>query len=359
MQVYFDGLVVFQIFCVVQGITTGVYLLATHKKQPSRYWLGLLLLGLTLQVIDYFLSRSGVYYRNQWLYFSPLFYSWSFGPLIYGYVRTQFEPKAKINIWHFIPVLVQALFYYVLAFQSLEIKSSFWITVHKPYTRYIEHYGTCLSTYYYLYASIQILRNQENQPKWLLRFLWGMFGFYVLAAIDPLFNQWYLPAQAPKFYLTMLVLPVFMYCLALTGWLTKPVIPNRNKSPKLTVDKVKLEQIINLMQQQQLYKDPELSLPVFAQAVNLSTNEVSQLINAGLNLTFSDFVNNCRLDDIKTRLQNGEHEQYTLLGIALEAGFRSKTTFNRVFREQLGMAPKQYLKKAHSIKRGDTVEGGN
>ncbi len=93
MQVYFDWVVLIQLFCIVQGFTTGIYLLVTKKQQPSHKWLGWLLLGLTLQIIDYFLSRSGIYYRNRWLYFSPFFFSWSFGPLIYCYVKAGFSKK--------------------------------------------------------------------------------------------------------------------------------------------------------------------------------------------------------------------------------------------------------------------------
>ena len=73
MFVHFDLAVVFHLFCIVQGLTTAVYLLVGPRRAGSR-WLGLLLLALTLQVIDYFLSRSGVYYRNRWLYFTPMIY---------------------------------------------------------------------------------------------------------------------------------------------------------------------------------------------------------------------------------------------------------------------------------------------
>lgn len=143
MQVYFDWVVLFQVFCIVQGLTTGIYLIVSKKQQPSYLWLGLLLLGFTLQIIDYFLSRSGIYYRNRWLYFSPLFFSWSFGPLIYCYVKSCLSKKFRVLIWHFVPVTLQFIFYLLLVFLPLSTKADFWLAVHKPYTRYLEHYGAC------------------------------------------------------------------------------------------------------------------------------------------------------------------------------------------------------------------------
>ena len=65
MPIHLDLAVVLQLFCLVQGFTTAGYLLLARRAGPGRRWLGLLLLGLTLQVLDYFLNRSGVYFRHR------------------------------------------------------------------------------------------------------------------------------------------------------------------------------------------------------------------------------------------------------------------------------------------------------
>jgi AraC-like DNA-binding protein len=353
MNVYFDWIVVFQIFCIVQGLTTGIYFLMSKNKQPSHYWLGLLLLGMSFQIIDYFLSRSGVYYRNRWLYFSPFFFSLGFGPLFYFYVKSLLQKSFRLRAWHFVPVTIQVLFYLILAIQPLSVKADFWQFVHKPYTRYLEYYGTCFSVFCYLGISIRLLRGAGEPFRRLYNFVVGLVFFYAVAAIDPIFNHYYLPAQAPKFYLTALVLPVFTYWLALISLFRKPMAALPKKSLELPLDKDKVQQLIQAMRQSQLYKDPDLSLPALAQHLGLGTNEVSRLINVGLNKSFADFVNDFRLDEVKERLLKGEDAQFTLLGIALEAGFGSKTTFNRVFKEQTGMAPKSYKKSAHFTQRDD------
>ena len=60
-------------------------------------------------------------------------------------------------------------------------------------------------------------------------------------------------------------------------------------------------------------------------------------------MNFNDFVNQFRVAAIKERLAQGEHLQFTLLAIALECGFNSKATFNRVFKKWEGKTPGQYV----------------
>ncbi|RDC65665.1 helix-turn-helix domain-containing protein [Adhaeribacter pallidiroseus] len=355
MQVYFDWVVLFQVFCIVQGFTTGIYLLTTKKQQPSHYWLGWLLLGLTLQITDYFLSRSGIYYRNRWLYFSPFFFSWSFGPLIYFYVKSRVQKINRISYWHFVPVMVQGIFYLLLVFQPLSVKADFWISVHKPYTRYLEHYGACLSVLCYGISSITFGGISKERDSRHYYFLCGLILFYIVAAIDPLFNHLYLEPTAPKFYLTALVLPLFMYSLALYGLLRKPTILIRKKAANSSVDKDKLDQVIKVMHEAKLYKNPDLSLPILAQQIGLPTNELSRIINSGLQKTFADFVNDFRIAEVKERMLKAEDERFSLLGLALDAGFSSKTTFNRVFKERTGMAPKFFKKESQLINRGEAL----
>ncbi|MGY2134254.1 hypothetical protein ACW9KT_18625 [Hymenobacter sp. HD11105] len=189
MFVHFDFGVAFQLFCIVQGLTTAAYLLVTSRRHPANKWLGLglLLLGLTLQVVDYFLGRSGTYFRNRWLYFTPLFFSWGFGPLLLSYLRTHFGLR-PLRWGHFVPVLAQAAFYVAISLQSFDTKTWFWLHVHKPFTRYVEHYGVVVSVVGYAALAWRLLRQQpEPEPGWQ-RGLQAVGVFYLAAAVDPLVN---------------------------------------------------------------------------------------------------------------------------------------------------------------------------
>ena len=368
MLVHVDFAVVLQLFCMVQGLTTGVYLLAARPRRPASRWLGLLLLGLTLQVADYFLSRSGIYYRHRWLYFMPLFFSWSFGPLLLAYVRTLYPPARRLAWAHFAPGAVQLLCYLVLTVQSFDTKTWFWLHVHKPVTRYVEHYGAVLSMGIYLGLAWRLWQRHGQRPAWLGRVAWGLGLFYTAVALDPLVNSWYLPAGAPKFYLSSVVLPVLAYGLALGGWLKSrhQPSPGRTSAPpetvvpaeasparQVAVDAGQLVRLVQALEQDQLFKNPDLTLDDLARHVGLTPNGVSLLINAGLQQSFSDFVNGYRLTEVKQRLLTVDAQRLTVLGLALEAGFNSKTTFNRVFKEKTGLTPKEYQKKYQPTHRDD------
>ena len=354
MLVHIDFAVVFQLFYIVQGLTSAVYLLATSPRQPANKWLGLLLMGLTLQVVDYFLGRSGTYFRHRWLYFTPLFFSWSFGPLLLTYMRVLLGGR-PLRWPHFLPAMVQATFYLIVCAQSFDIKTTFWLTVHKPWTRYVEHYGAVLSVAVYLLSTYRLVRQQDQPLRWVRRGLLAVGVFYALAALDPIVNSWYLPAGAPKFYLTSVALPIIAYGLSLVGWLKSRSFSTQLlaglgavvvlKKPAGPVDADQLRRVVAALEQEALFKDPDLTLASFAQHLSLAPNVVSQIINAGLGQSFSDVVNGYRLGEVKRRLLTVDAQRLTLLALALDAGFNSKSTFNRVFKEKEGITPKEYQKK--------------
>ena len=91
-----------------------------------------------------------------------------------------------------------------------------------------------------------------------------------------------------------------------------------------------------------LYEDPELTLTTLAIKLKVQPHDLSRIINLGLEKTFNDFINEFRVRDIAGKMQDPANNQLTLLGIAYESGFNSKTTFNRVFKEMTGKTPVEY-----------------
>lgn len=93
-----------------------------------------------------------------------------------------------------------------------------------------------------------------------------------------------------------------------------------------------------------LYLNEKLSVGDVAERMKLSAQQVSYLINRHLGVAFSDLVNSYRVEEVKARVARGEHHQKTLLGVALESGFNSKASFNRIFKDQVGMSPSEFVK---------------
>ena len=91
-----------------------------------------------------------------------------------------------------------------------------------------------------------------------------------------------------------------------------------------------------------LYEDPELTLAALAVKLSIPPHDLSRIINAGLEKNFNDFINEFRVRDIVRKIQDPAYDRITLLGIAYESGFNSKTSFNRVFKEMTGKTPAEY-----------------
>ncbi|MEL6143406.1 MAG: AraC family transcriptional regulator, partial [Bacteroidota bacterium] len=102
-------------------------------------------------------------------------------------------------------------------------------------------------------------------------------------------------------------------------------------------------QLQQLMEGQNLYQNPLLSLTDVATELNVTSKAVSLLVNQGFGMNFNDFINHYRVRAIKQRFEEGEHQQRTILSIALDCGFNSKTTFNRVFKKLTGQTPVKYI----------------
>jgi AraC-like DNA-binding protein len=86
----------------------------------------------------------------------------------------------------------------------------------------------------------------------------------------------------------------------------------------------------------------------------MSTHNLSQLLNQNLEVSFSDFVNRYRVEYAMRRIDDPSSRDFTLVAIAREAGFSSKTSFNRAFKKVTGKTPSEYQKGV----AGDTESGG-
>lgn len=93
------------------------------------------------------------------------------------------------------------------------------------------------------------------------------------------------------------------------------------------------------------YLNPDLNLPQLAKDLDIPSHQLSQVINKNIGLNFFDFINSYRVEEIKAKIANPEYNKFSLLGIAFESGFNSKSAFNRVFKNLSGETPTQYKKR--------------
>ncbi|TPG72466.1 helix-turn-helix transcriptional regulator [Hymenobacter nivis] len=102
--------------------------------------------------------------------------------------------------------------------------------------------------------------------------------------------------------------------------------------------------LLALMADEQPWLEPELTLAELAHRLRTHPALLSKVINAGCGQNFNDFVNTYRVQEARRKLADPRFGHYSLVGVALESGFNSKSTFNRVFKKLLGQAPSDVVR---------------
>ena len=113
------------------------------------------------------------------------------------------------------------------------------------------------------------------------------------------------------------------------------------KTSQLDLNEKKLAELMKIAKP---FLNPQLTQKSLAADMSLSTKDLSRLINERFEKNFFDFVNCYRVEEFKRLIDQPENNHLTILAIAYEAGFNSKTTFNTAFKKFTGMTPAQYKK---------------
>ena len=372
---------------IAQALFAAGLLASAPVNRVSNRFLALLMVAIALWVLDGFFRVSGLYGQNANLYFSPIYYSLGFGPLLYFYVRSlvnhgfRWQPR----YWaHFGPVLVQAGLYWWLRFQSYPVRLDFWEHVHRPFTYRLEFIGTWVSLMVYLFLSLRLLR---QYGRWLpdnfsevsrLRLRWLRWLLLLLALVS---GQWLVELGLREFFglyyrydFSTELLGVVAFVIGVVGLRqadmravhfapeaavpapasrTAPVPAAAEETtraaqlppaaaPVAAPDPLIMERIRRALVDDRLYQNPTLTLAELSAHTSLPPRLISFTVNAGFGCNFNDLVNGYRVAEVQRRLAAPDARRFTLLGIAFESGFNSKTTFNRIFKQVTGVAPRDY-----------------
>lgn len=100
-----------------------------------------------------------------------------------------------------------------------------------------------------------------------------------------------------------------------------------------------------------LFRSAELTLPELAEKLGYSRTELSRIINLGGNMNFYDFINKLRVEDVRNRLENEAESKASILEVAFDSGFNTKSTFHASFKKWTGLTPSLYRKQAAAGQR--------
>jgi putative ABC transport system permease protein len=272
----------------------------------------------------------------------PLQFLMALGPLIYFYVLKRTHPEFKFNwkgLLHFIPVLFEQ------------------VTLFNPVLPLL----TFISVFIYLYYAHRLIERfyrrlkfiggdrYRNELQWLHRLLvvfgllWLLWIPYAAVHYFAYHNQF----DTLAYHSLCLLLASMIIWMGARAHLRpeigapaasvpifKPVPPAELKKKGIWLKKT--------MQANLYYMDPELSLVSLAEKLGLTTHELSRIVNTALKKSFNDFINEFRVAEVIKKMQDPAYNRITLLGVAYDSGFNSKSTFNLIFKKMTGKTPAEY-----------------
>ncbi|MET0636610.1 MAG: helix-turn-helix domain-containing protein [Chitinophagaceae bacterium] len=367
-------------FFIISGLIQNfilagiIFFRQTDRPLPKR------LLGGTLVIVNLHLTYLMVLDTNLDNLFPPsLWIPYSYlsaiGPLIFFYTRSLTDMDFAIKragLKHFIPVLVELSLQVDMIIDSIITDRLFYNTPFYFYFTPVVYAWSACSIFYYLKLSRRVIGNHESWVlknfsnireitlQWLqklltsYRLLWMIWVPFAAAFL--LFFRFQLQYLVVVLilYFLMLLLTYLTYWIGLKGlermnivFIVQEKVKNENKNynkiPRQEIDDYIL-MMNDLMTNGKIYLNEDLSLRDFALQMKAEPNLISFILNNFLGKNFYDYINSFRIDEVKNRLKNPAFKHLSLLGIGLESGFNSKTSFNRVFKRFTGVTPTEYQK---------------
>ncbi|MBA5630580.1 helix-turn-helix domain-containing protein [Moheibacter lacus] len=370
MQISF--LQILMLLGAFQGfIFSGFAFFSNKFKSRSNLFLGLLILTFSYNILQNFLIISGI--LNQFNYFETFHIPLSsvFLVLFYLYVLYFLHPNLKNRKSHFllfVPFLIALL-------ESILEKIGFATKlfdqrdiIYFNYFRIGFEIFNVIFSLILILASFRLIQNYERNrivksnkhPKMVVRWLKTIsFILLVLCLYWPIPLYFEinhdLETSELYFYPLWLGLAVTIYTLGHIGLYQYGVVQEqksiRNYSNNQTIaihvevensKNENVEAFENYIKIEKNYQNPDLSLELVADELGINKSYLSRIINNEIGKSFTDYVNEMRVEEAKIYLANPDFKNYTLLAIGLEAGFNSKSVFNAAFKKFTGMTPSEY-----------------
>ena len=350
-------------------VITALMLLSRRVERRANVFLGGLLIAVVLIQIPQIIGFSEFY--NIWpgLTFFPFETELYLGPLLYLHAWTLMHDKPLKWRWVLLfPGAVQTI-YYTTAFLTLgdyKNKWAFTRNVHDPYILPLETVFAVGLVLFGLYAAGRNIKTYEKflshtqsakidyDPVWLtrlIRTLWiGGAIFISFQIAEFLHGGISYEAGFPiQLIMTAIMAWLGLEALSRTSRPFPKIYDRRSKSSaNEKTDEhdwvAKGQKLKTRIEVEKWYLSPTLSLRDLARRMSSNETYMSRAINLGLDSNFNRLINTMRVDHAKALLRK---TQSNILEIALDSGFNSKPTFNRVFRELAGLTPTQYRNKTY------------
>ena len=338
------------IFIFCNSLLIGLlFLTIKSKNKKGNIYLGLFLFGISINLFNDFINE----FEISRFIFEPFLFIL---PLLFFYLLV--TTNKKVREWHYLLFLPGVIHNLLLHFPNVFTENT--ITIYET-TIYLLEIILTVYAFKILQNHYKILSNYYSDFEY--KTLNWLKSIFVLNVLINFLNISTFIVDISSFRIIeltidtiALVLFMFMiYWIAYNG-LSQPEIfkkrlflendnSNSEELKKSTseTDIQQFKEIKEQIQKRELFINPKLNLTSLSRELNIKERELSRLINEYGKVNFYQFVNEYRIEKFKQLVQSSKFHQFTLLGLANEAGFSSKSTFYAAFNKFEGMSPKQYV----------------
>lgn len=358
----------------------AAFALGTRKRVslPDKLLVGGLLVFAFKFMILLVSSEHGEFFDMQFsLGLIPL----TFGPILYLYTsylvaaRKRFRP---LDLLHFLPFVVITIAYFMF-FQDvvdfsdetfLKEDEYLWVRVTFSLVFLTSVVSYTVLTFVKLINFRKTIEAQFSYQDRTLRLFWLNF-IAVLFSLSGLvvvvagaYNAMMFKKLVDTSLLSHVGLTTIAYAVSYFGlrqpslfrseYLVEEEVPEpantesneKENKPRFSDEEAKIleERLIIHMNEERPYLNPELTLGELSAQINLAKHELTDLLNVHIGKNFFSFVNEFRLKAVVRRLGNPDYDHLTIIAIANDCGFNSKSTFNSLFKQYTGHTPSDYKK---------------
>jgi len=344
-----------------QGILLSFALISSiFRKNYSNVFLGLITTVFTLEILNIWGMRVSYHSLQNpfpfWLFGSYLILPPALWLFVRANTQSTLHSKSKSFIL-FIPALIEIMIE-LLSFYSNRFLGTNYHLIENQFWHTFTEICPIIAMILVLIFFAKKLNHFNKQlkviltPKKTIRSVSRLYVFLIVFSFLTLFWLLITVFDFQVFIVIEIVLLLFLFVLGYIGYF-QPSFFDIPMVLKVEIIKEKFQQFDDekelkrlkvLFEDQKIYRKQKLSLREVASHLNLPERYVSVLVNSYRNTSFSSYVNSYRVADALERINDPKEKNKTLLGIAMDSGFNSKSSFNSVFKAVTGRNPSEFLK---------------
>jgi AraC-like DNA-binding protein len=352
-----------------QGFILAVFLISIKVNRIANRILGLLTFCWGVLLLVFGLQFDGFFMNNPHFLKTFSHLPLLFFPLLFLYVKyliTRREKFSTADYLHFVPFLISILiytdFYFKSGLKKIAIAGSttgFYYTVDVAGDIFLAFQGIIYSIIVILALnrySRQIKNFISNTDRLIIttiaRGTYLLLISWIIGSVAVSLELFDVYVSVDLFVFVYLLIVIVIYWISYLAIKSPEVFKlnrnelfNRNRIEKKTEEDYSEnlnQQLLEYLRENKPYLEAELSLQDLADMLTVSRHQLSALINGTQQKNFYEFINHYRVEEVKILMKRPENKHLKIMSLAYDAGFNSKATFNRIFRQFTDMTPSQY-----------------